>query len=662
MTPHRFLGDDPVDGSANSPDRLDRAAYSDHVVSLLNRVRDQSESSVLAMISPWGTGKSSVLLMLASRLRSAVPAQWIVAEFNPWMYADQDALQTGFFAELRGALPQDKRWNDVRKSLGDFGQTISPLGKLGALAGLDVSGIMSKFSQRLSGNSSVFKTKGIAEKALRTLGRPILVIMDDLDRLTPSELLLAFKLVRLVGRLPNVYYLLCYDERTLLDVLRRTDLVGDDEARARDYLEKMVQVRLDLPVIRSAQTDHLVDEAFASVLDANNIELGPDDTYRISRTYSVHLRLRLNTPRVINRLFGQVDAFYTVVVSSEIDFVDFFLITFLRTMEPGVHSLLQQHRGELTNTDYGHLLDKRSQAERAAEWRKRLGASGVLEQDVEGILQILASMFLPLRSAMNNTTYGNIYLQEIGRRRGVGHADYFDRYFTFGIPEEDISDSLVSDAMVQLQAGETGPAVAKFRDQLARDSSRVMRKLRVQLDAGVLPVPELLNVLAETYASLPVSTGLLGPEPRWGVEAFGRELIRSLDVQTGTVAIEKMALSERGVLLVARIIEGLHGDDPVEDSDTRPEHYLSWHASAQTTLTRLVMARIEPEANVSVYDVPEEVWELIWPFYRLDNSACKAWMCSNIDAGPWTLIDVISRFPSVGIETSSKRTLATRSG
>jgi hypothetical protein len=31
------------------------------------------------------------------------------------------------------------------------------------------------------------------------------VILDDLDRLAPDELLLVFKLVRLLGRLPNIY-------------------------------------------------------------------------------------------------------------------------------------------------------------------------------------------------------------------------------------------------------------------------------------------------------------------------------------------------------------------------------------------------------------------------------------------------------------------------
>jgi predicted KAP-like P-loop ATPase len=74
-----------------------------------------------------------------------------------------------------------------------------------------------------------------------------LIILDDLDRLEPAELLLTFKLVRLVGRLPNVYYLLTYDERTLVDVLKRTDLVGEEDGRAQAYLEKMIQVRLDIP-------------------------------------------------------------------------------------------------------------------------------------------------------------------------------------------------------------------------------------------------------------------------------------------------------------------------------------------------------------------------------------------------------------------------------
>ncbi len=80
---YRFFNDDPVDGSAVLPDLLGHERYADHSVGLLREVRDQSESGVLALIGPWGSGKSSVLKMVLRRLRNAEPASWSVAELNP---------------------------------------------------------------------------------------------------------------------------------------------------------------------------------------------------------------------------------------------------------------------------------------------------------------------------------------------------------------------------------------------------------------------------------------------------------------------------------------------------------------------------------------------------------------------------------------------------
>jgi hypothetical protein len=38
-----------------------------------------------------------------------------------------------------------------------------------------------------------------------------LIVIDDIDRLAPDETLLIFRLVKSVGRLPNVIYLLVFD-------------------------------------------------------------------------------------------------------------------------------------------------------------------------------------------------------------------------------------------------------------------------------------------------------------------------------------------------------------------------------------------------------------------------------------------------------------------
>ena len=50
---------------------------------------------------------------------------------------------------------------------------------------------------------------------LRELNSPILVIVDDIDRLQVDELLVLLKVVRLLGRFPGVDFLLAYDEQKI---------------------------------------------------------------------------------------------------------------------------------------------------------------------------------------------------------------------------------------------------------------------------------------------------------------------------------------------------------------------------------------------------------------------------------------------------------------
>ncbi|WP_392966241.1 P-loop NTPase fold protein [Streptomyces sp. LN245] len=201
----RFFNDEPFLDHEDGPDLLGYEQYAHHVVGLLDRVRKQTETGVLALIGPWGSGKSTVLGKVTRRLRSAGSEDgWLVAELNPWLYSDLESLKIALFSEIREALSKDERWSDARQKIGAFGQAISPLGKLTALFGLDTEALIQEASNRISGDTSASAAKHKAEEALRKAGHPVLVVMDDLDRLTPQELLVVFKLVRLVGHLPGV--------------------------------------------------------------------------------------------------------------------------------------------------------------------------------------------------------------------------------------------------------------------------------------------------------------------------------------------------------------------------------------------------------------------------------------------------------------------------
>ncbi|GAA2638727.1 KAP family P-loop NTPase fold protein [Streptomyces axinellae] len=482
MADVRFFNDEPFLDHEEGPDLLGHGQYAQHVINLMDRVRNQTETGVLALIGPWGSGKSSVLGKVTRRLRDGAASDdgWLVAELNPWLYSDLESLTLALFSEIREALPDDGRWSEAREKIGGFGKAISPLGKVTALFGLDSEGLIQEVSNRISGDTSASAAKHKAEEALRKAGHPVLVVMDDLDRLTPEELLVVFKLVRLVGHLPNVYYLISFDERTLLDVLQRSELVGNSEPRARDFLEKIIQVRLDLPAFRERDADLLVDRSLAAVLASHSLVLTPGEQQRLSEAYYRHLQARLRTPRAIKRFFGQVDATLGQLTGN-VDIVDFLIVTFLRTSEPRAYQLLWQHRAELTGTSMNLPSRRDERPEQSIErWRARLQEAGVAEQHLDGVIGLMGMLFAPVRQALGH----GINFQVIARRRGIGSIDHFDRYMVFGVPDDDLPEHTFDTALQQLADNTPGTEADELLLRLRDDTQRITRRIGYKRDAG----------------------------------------------------------------------------------------------------------------------------------------------------------------------------------
>src|SRR5262249_21766853 len=67
--------------------------------------------------------------------------------------------------------------------------------------------------------------------------------LDDIDRLSTAEIRDIFKLVRLTASFPNIIYILAFDR------IRVESALGADGIPGRDYLEKILQVAIDLPAI-----------------------------------------------------------------------------------------------------------------------------------------------------------------------------------------------------------------------------------------------------------------------------------------------------------------------------------------------------------------------------------------------------------------------------
>ena len=177
------------------------------------------------------------------------------------MFSGTEDLLGRFFAELSAELKL-RDLNKIGGALASYGDTLTgghwTVGTLGVL--LRVTGKLVRC--RYKGLSS-YRDK--VEKVLRQRQEPILVVLDDVDRLSGPEIRDVFRLVRLTASFPNLVYIVACDR------LRVEQALGEQEMPGRDYLEKIIQWSFNLPEIPNhvlaQQLPGAIENALADIED-----------------------------------------------------------------------------------------------------------------------------------------------------------------------------------------------------------------------------------------------------------------------------------------------------------------------------------------------------------------------------------------------------------
>ena len=115
----------------------------------------------------------------------------------------------------------------------NYGELFSGLGWLPLVGpwierGRIANKLLAKLLQRRKEGSADRRAK--LTKELQKLGRPIVVVIDDIDRLSTTEIRDIFKLVRLTASFPNIVYVLAFDRERVENALTEQGIEG------RDYL------------------------------------------------------------------------------------------------------------------------------------------------------------------------------------------------------------------------------------------------------------------------------------------------------------------------------------------------------------------------------------------------------------------------------------------
>jgi KAP family P-loop domain len=333
------LNDNPIhDRQSDTLGRAESAeAFALHVLAL-----DRSEGAVVGVLGPWGSGKTSYINLARDEFRTAGAE---IVDFNPWMFSGAEQLVESFFVEVASQLKHRPGLADVGKDLEDYGELFSGLGWLPLVGpwierGRIANKLLAKLLQRRKEGSVGRRAK--LSKELQTFGRPIVVVIDDIDRLSTTEIRDIFKLVRLTASFPNIIYVLAFDRERVENALTEQGIQG------RDYLEKILQLAIDLPTVASdVLTRQVLTAIDDAVAEADN--RGPFDEERWPDVFMEVIRPLIRNMRDVRRysaaVYGTVRA-----LKGQIALVDVLALEAVRVFLPDTFKRIAGSVDALTTT------------------------------------------------------------------------------------------------------------------------------------------------------------------------------------------------------------------------------------------------------------------------------------------------------------------------
>lgn len=333
-------------GHAVERDKLGRTRFAESVVSTLRRV-SPSSGFVVSIEGAWGSGKTSTLAMIEELLAvEAESSEAVVVHFNPWLVGDRDALLRQFLSTLASAVEHVDQADEGRKVAKELNTYSKAFDLVKLIPGAEpwATIVKSVFATagEVTGAIAEYKTpdierrKAALEVALQKYTRPIIVFVDDVDRLFPAEVYEMVRIVKAVGDLPNVGYILAWDPAYVTEALKNAGVPQSDA-----YLDKVVQVRMPLPSLSVSAREALVDEAMKALHPGTLKSHFGNDSERLPLLYFSGLRDILEHPRDVPRVFSTVNAIEPAL-RGELAFADILGLAALMVKAPAVFELLRK--------------------------------------------------------------------------------------------------------------------------------------------------------------------------------------------------------------------------------------------------------------------------------------------------------------------------------
>lgn len=416
-----FVSDAPISDPAY--DRFNRLWFAKRVAQTISARLDPS-SLVIAIYGAWGDGKTTVLNFIGRELKSLPDI--VVLSFNPWRFASERSLLHYFFTSLAKSLE-----STLSARAEEAGKKVTQYGELVQLFCSGAYDVPSTAIEGLAATDIEEQKRGIAE-ILAQNQKKVAILIDDIDRLDENAMQAVFRLTKLTADIRNTVYVLAFDAEIVASVIgeRFTASIARRSQAGRDFLEKIVQVPLDLPAVSTTALRKFAFESVAEALNVAKVQLTESDMAQFIRLFHEGLEIRLTTPRMAKR-FGNALSFTLAINKGEVDAVEMMLIEGIRIFYPNAYLAIKRSRDILATSGINGVdLDRDERMQRFSS----AAMKGLTTAEADALHRLLAALFPRI---VGRARYEPREEAEWAKAQKVTSAEYFDRYFSYALPSKD---------------------------------------------------------------------------------------------------------------------------------------------------------------------------------------------------------------------------------
>lgn len=456
-----YNSDRPIE-SANQ-DLLGRLTFSKQLAEAIFKYGGK-DGLVIGLFGKWGTGKTSILNIVVNEINSLSEDSCdkpIIVKFSPWNYTDKDNLISLFFRVLKNKLDIDKdeeKRKKIGKALTDYSDALDALSlvpMVGSGLAILLKTIAKAQGAELSKEVDLDVTRNHLEEVLSDTHQKIIVIIDDIDRLTNSQIRDIFQLVKQVGNFPNIIYVLSMDRNVVCRALEEVHNIDGSE-----YLEKIVQIPFEIPALMKPQ----IREIFLAKLNDTIKDFFDDITWDenyFSEVFNNCIEPYIKTLRDVNRVINTFQFRYRLLYT-ETAFEDMMALTTIEVLNPQLYQWISNNKDLLCSTSIHSLQslyrDKKDYRIKVCNELERLGIN------VDEAIKFLTTLFPVFKDDIDERNVRCIS-SNIRETMRVAHEDRFNIYFVFDLSSIAIPRCIINDCIHTLDFNSLKGIITKVNDE-----------------------------------------------------------------------------------------------------------------------------------------------------------------------------------------------------